>query len=85
MPGDSLLMSRANSVQMTFHLPSEPRRSSIQSLLLSWRLSEKKHGCLMSDIDEQIALWAEYFQQLCMVDTSSGQPLATGLQVADAD
>ena len=42
-------------------------------------------GCLVSDADGQMARWAEYFEQLFMVDPPSGQLQTAGLQTLDAD
>ena len=35
--------------------------------------------------DEQLARWAEYFEQLFMVDPPSRQPRTAGLQMLEAD
>ena len=45
----------------------------------------KADGCLVSDIDGQLARWAEYFEQLFMAEPPSGQLQAAGLQVLNAD
>ncbi|KAG0729200.1 (E3-independent) E2 ubiquitin-conjugating enzyme UBE2O [Chionoecetes opilio] len=42
-------------------------------------------GRLVSDMDGQMARWAEYFGQLFTVDPPIGQLLITGLQAVDAD
>ena len=42
-------------------------------------------GCLVSDADERIALWAEYFEQLFKFNPPSGWLQTTGLQVMNAD
>lgn len=39
----------------------------------------------MSDMDEQKALWTEYFEQLYMVDPPGEQLPITGLQIMGAD
>ncbi|KAG0718622.1 Importin subunit alpha-1 [Chionoecetes opilio] len=42
-------------------------------------------GCLVSDMDGQMACWAEYFGQLFTVDPPTEQLHTTGLQAVDAD
>merc|ERR1712035_263168 len=42
-------------------------------------------GSLVSDMDGQRARWAEYFEQLYMVDPPSRQLLTTGLETLEVD
>ncbi|XP_045101313.1 uncharacterized protein LOC123498214 [Portunus trituberculatus] len=42
-------------------------------------------GRLVSDADGQMARWAEYFEELFMVDPPSGQLRTAGLQMLDPD
>ena len=42
-------------------------------------------GCLVSDVDGQMARWAEYFEQLFKVNPPSGRLQTTVLQEMDAD
>ena len=43
------------------------------------------NGYLVSDVDGQMAGWAEYFEQLFKINPPCGQLHITGLQVMDAD
>lgn len=45
----------------------------------------KEDSCLVSDIAGKRARYAEYFEQLCTADHTSGQPRTDGLQAADAN
>ena len=42
-------------------------------------------GCLVSDADEQMAHWAEYFEQLIKVNPASGHFQTSGLMVMNTD
>lgn len=45
---------------------------------------QRVDGCLVLDMDGKRAHWAEYFEQLYIMDHQSGQLPVDGLQVEDA-
>ena len=64
------------------HLALKKLRSKSTSQVSAIRTAD---GCLISDVDGQMAHWAEYFEQLFKVNPPSGQLQITWLQVVDAD